>query len=416
MPSATTAATSPTDDRRRRWCCGDARSRTCSAVPARRPRRVPPRSARLQRSAVHRRGTACPRARSAVGATSISWAKGARPVLGELSQAGAGKPGPRPSRVQLGAAVVDPGDPGQDQQRVARQRARDRGAQPPTSADLGQRLRPQSRFGAVVGLAPARRRRSAGRARRARAGRRQQAADPRPPTAGCPRGDPQLGRDGERRGPSRHCGAADAGPQGAGSAPNRAVPSSAAVRCTTAAGSASATRGPLLEAAGPAWCPGQAPARPRGRWAGAAGSPRGARSAGAPGQTSSGPARGRGCRRRGRPAVEQAGRRAGRAHRHSADRGLLGQGPQLRGGLRIDVGPGPLGTPTTRTRSASACAPARSSAAPATGSGPASNPATRASSAAARRSRVIGVVWAEQLPVEVHELPGRARLVRPRRA
>ena len=42
----------------------------------------------------------------------------------------------------------------------------------------------------------------------------------------------------------------------------------------------------------------------------------------------------------GRPAVQQAGRRAGGPHRHRADRGLPRQVPQLRRGRRIDVVPG----------------------------------------------------------------------------
>ena len=306
----------------------DARSRTCSAVPARRPRRAVPAVFRSPAAGrCSSTGTACPRARSAVGATSISWAKGSRPVLGELSQAGAGN---RTETIptQLGAlsltseipariSSVSPGSVAT----AARSR--------PTSASISVSAS-ACRAGSVllVGLRGpgSRRRRSADRARRARAGRRP-AGRRSAPSDGRLSSARVILTSGPRRRASRPVPtpwrSRRLGPRAPGSAPNRAVPVGGGALHDGGGVGERDLRGPLLEAAvgqrGVQGRPG-APSGSVGAGVGGGVALEGHGRQGAPGWDRRARARGRGCRRRGRPAVEQAGRRAGGAHRHRADR------------------------------------------------------------------------------------------------
>ena len=386
MPSATTAATTATDDQKKapvlRWCTvADVLSRSSSATAARSSGRVsgPPAAA----APFIDGGTAWPRARSAVGATSISWAKGARPVLAELSQAGVGEPrtGDHP-HVQLRAAVVDLGDPGQHQQRVARRASRPRRAAGPRPRRSRSAPPP-----AASGSVPSSVLRGPGSPASVSSSSETSASGQpasRPP--GSAASDGRLSArvistpgaaDGEGRGPSRHRGAADRGPQraGLGAEPGGALVGGGALDDGGGIGERDRGR-PLLEAAvgqrGVQRRLGCALGVGRGAGVGAAGSPgRGTVGSGHRRQTLVGPGHaGAVAGAEGRPAVQQAGRRAGGAHRHRADRGLPGQVPQLRAWPPDRRRPRSARGRRRRAPGRPWRPPAPPSAAPATGSGP----------------------------------------------
>jgi hypothetical protein len=302
-------------------------------------------------------GRSRPRAARTVGATSMSCPKGARPVLAEVSQRGSVKAGPeaiptcscaRPSltsempwtssSVSPGAAATASTSRPSAASMPVSAAARGSGSVPVSlvsrsgSPASTRSPRPTSTSGQPVSSSPG----SAGSCSRwvsVTPGAATASAGARPTTVAQP----------------------TASPSAAGSAPNRAVAGSAATAATAACGSASpGLRQPLLQAAVRQRRAGRRQRRGgllrrgvvrRGRVVSPALPP-----GGLPGQRDGRQRHRRdrlvGCREartvscaQGGPAVEHAAGRAGGPHRHRADRRTLGQRPELRGGLRVDVVP-----------------------------------------------------------------------------